>query len=742
MQDQENVKAAVSENDLKPNDGMVSEAVRGLEWRREFKRGGTPVGVARARDIANRRSLSPSTWKRMYSYFSRHEVDKQGKGFYPDQDGYPSAGRIAWALWGGDPGFSKAKRIVNRLNAKEQTSQESIMPWEIVKDHPDCGTGKYAVVKKDEMQKVHGCHNDRNNAIDQMRALYASENKDSHYNEIDFLHENTMYLAQDIRHMFAVQTIQPGIFPPALSAFVHNTMKSMVEKDIEHMDDSEIYAQNQLNIVQNQHLVDSENLKTEAIFSFSDLKSESEELIELNEQFITLSTNIIEHGHDQSESLLINLVNEYANKLNEIKEQRSENGMQFSRTDYAYVPDPDRPSTWRLRIAERPGKITVQQLNRISTALSNQGLNNKKMEIPEEAVASVKKRIRYEYRRLGISDSRIPQSVKEQDSGFSIFKGSDNKYYWLAVYSNNFRDNDFPSEIISEKSHETFVSLVDQGLVPLPELWHWHTPGTKWGSAQWVDYVSNFAIAFGTVDDGHEKEAEALMNYTGDLGVSHGMPSNLIIRDPENPSVILFHVTHEISDLPWSKAANKHTGFWIKSEDDPMGKTLSAQKRQYMIDAGVDPAKIEDIEKGLAAMSESLKDAVESKESAVEPVQTNADQVAQTNQGIIEMADTVIEIVKPMMESIKEMREIILNLQTEIKALKEEDNNRLVKAAIETPSASLRERMIDGLFGKEAIVAKSNNLVKSGPKETAMPSRSTSGIRFVDFLAVDDDEVE
>jgi HK97 family phage prohead protease len=83
---------------------MAEEARRGLEWRREYGRGGTEIGVARARDIANRKNLSEQTIGRMVSYFARHEVDKQGKGFSPGEDGYPSNGRIAWALWGGDPG--------------------------------------------------------------------------------------------------------------------------------------------------------------------------------------------------------------------------------------------------------------------------------------------------------------------------------------------------------------------------------------------------------------------------------------------------------------------------------------------------------------------------------------------------------------------------------------------------------------------------------------------------------------
>jgi HK97 family phage major capsid protein len=93
---------------------MVEEANRGLEWRREFGRGGTSVGIARARDISNGKSLPLATVKRMKSFFARHEVDKKAEGFRPGEKGYPSNGRIAWALWGGDAGKSWSEKIVNQ----------------------------------------------------------------------------------------------------------------------------------------------------------------------------------------------------------------------------------------------------------------------------------------------------------------------------------------------------------------------------------------------------------------------------------------------------------------------------------------------------------------------------------------------------------------------------------------------------------------------------------------------------
>lgn len=103
----------------KPTEGMKEEAQRGLDWRSEFGRGGTEVGIARARDIVNDRNLSEDTVKRMFSFFSRHEVDKEAEGFSPGEDGYPSNGRIAWALWGGDAGFAWSRNIVESLKAEE-----------------------------------------------------------------------------------------------------------------------------------------------------------------------------------------------------------------------------------------------------------------------------------------------------------------------------------------------------------------------------------------------------------------------------------------------------------------------------------------------------------------------------------------------------------------------------------------------------------------------------------------------
>ena len=118
-QTQEKPKQVDLADENKPSKGMVEEALKGLKWREEYNRGGTAVGVARARDISNGKNLSDDTVKRMHSYFSRHEVDKKGQGFTPDEDGFPSAGRIAWALWGGDAGQVWAADKVKGMQASQ-----------------------------------------------------------------------------------------------------------------------------------------------------------------------------------------------------------------------------------------------------------------------------------------------------------------------------------------------------------------------------------------------------------------------------------------------------------------------------------------------------------------------------------------------------------------------------------------------------------------------------------------------
>jgi hypothetical protein len=100
---------------------VAEVAKRGLEARERYGRGGTLVGACRARQLAEREVVSIETIKRMLNYFSRHAVDLEAPAAKPGHPDYPSAGRIAWDLWGGAPGRAWARR---QLTVWERVQRE------------------------------------------------------------------------------------------------------------------------------------------------------------------------------------------------------------------------------------------------------------------------------------------------------------------------------------------------------------------------------------------------------------------------------------------------------------------------------------------------------------------------------------------------------------------------------------------------------------------------------------------
>jgi len=116
-----------------PTSGMRSAAKRAIKLKEQGKAkgAGTAVGWTRAGQLSRGETLSLSTVKRMYSYFSRHEVDKQGKDW--DNAESPSNGKIMWLAWGGDAGYSWSRKIVER----EKNMKKSLELNEIVEEIKD-----------------------------------------------------------------------------------------------------------------------------------------------------------------------------------------------------------------------------------------------------------------------------------------------------------------------------------------------------------------------------------------------------------------------------------------------------------------------------------------------------------------------------------------------------------------------------------------------------------------------------
>ena len=107
------IPAKYAHIDFKPPQGAADAAERGLGLRRKYGRGGTAIGIQRAKQLKNKQTISPSTARRMYRFFLRHEKNKNSV----KPNGEPGNGKIAWLLWGGAAGYSWARKLWKQMKA-------------------------------------------------------------------------------------------------------------------------------------------------------------------------------------------------------------------------------------------------------------------------------------------------------------------------------------------------------------------------------------------------------------------------------------------------------------------------------------------------------------------------------------------------------------------------------------------------------------------------------------------------
>lgn len=92
---------------------------------------------------------------------------------------------------------------------------------------------------------------------------------------------------------------------------------------------------------------------------------------------------------------------------------RTDNGMEFPPEAYLVVPDPDKPSTWKLRIWETPeSKVTVAQLGRAAAALGP-GFRGNRVDLPEEERRRAARALIRLYRKMEVDDADIPEYLWE-----------------------------------------------------------------------------------------------------------------------------------------------------------------------------------------------------------------------------------------------------------------------------------------------------------------------------------------
>jgi len=119
---------------------------------------------------------------------------------------------------------------------------------------------------------------------------------------------------------------------------------------------------------------------------------------------------------DKDDENAIKQIDEVMAWLKEQEMVKTEDGVKYPAEAYAYVPDKEQPSTWKLRLWEDlEKKVTRAQLGRAAAALSPGGFRGQRVEIPAGDLPAVKRKIRAEYKKLGVEDEDIPRWVKESE---------------------------------------------------------------------------------------------------------------------------------------------------------------------------------------------------------------------------------------------------------------------------------------------------------------------------------------
>lgn len=257
----------------------------------------------------------------------------------------------------------------------------------------------------------------------------------------------------------------------------------------------------------------------------------------------------------------------------------------------------------------------------------------------------------------------------KEKSDLLIFKGDDGKTYWLATFTNNFKD--LEGEIITERAHKDYEMRLDMKLTPMPELWAWHTQGTKHGQADMVWYEDHNQHALGHFDDSVEAEKAIAFYRKNPVKLSHGFIA------PEwgfKDGVYSAYNTFEISTLPPFAAANPYTSFEeIKSM--PVPEKREEYFKKLFGDKAPDVlAKVNarnDQSKELATMTEY-------KDFASPSADENKDKPADENTKVLsELFSENVEFVTELINLAKTQSKDLKDKGAEIAALKTDNQSKL-----------------------------------------------------------------
>ncbi len=264
-------------------------------------------------------------------------------------------------------------------------------------------------------------------------------------------------------------------------------------------------------------------------------------------------------------------------------------------------------------------------------------------------------------------------------SAFALTKDVSGRLRYISVTSNRYYDRD--GEVFPEAVHKEAIAYADRK-EEYPELWLWHTPGTRFGKGDMVDYFDGFRVDSGLIDKGMESVAIKIASLP-DLGVSHGFS---FVKQADTYTE---YRDNEVSVLPRERAANPWTGMILESEDKSMGFT--DKKREFLVGALGDERVIQ-IEQAVGLLKESAETAgVAFKELLPEDVKEEVEATAGVEKLLGDLTTAVSGVatqVTALTEKVSGIETTVAGQAAEIKALKEDDDAKIARG-LQTRAAAL-----------------------------------------------------
>ena len=103
------------------------------------------------------------------------------------------------------------------------------------------------------------------------------------------------------------------------------------------------------------------------------------------------------------------------------KDGKTYSGTTFPKSDFAYTPD-DTPSHWKLRLTKVPGGAPDAGIVGAACAALGTGFRGKKVDIPTEALAAVKAKVKAAWKKAnpGKGDDEMPEAIRKGESAMTI----------------------------------------------------------------------------------------------------------------------------------------------------------------------------------------------------------------------------------------------------------------------------------------------------------------------------------